>query len=907
MGQDGFPEFTLHIVLATAPQHQEGRFSQSIIDTFFNRYRDEAKSFCRKKEDSDSYGKVQDIQVLYNPLKYYILGNYDLSYVTLIDNYKFAQKLFEPHADENGSDKEPFSTHTFQSFTGITHHTTEELTSFFYHNKKTEKPKRPYFMAICNLKLNNAFLVGNGKEFLLQVRNRTQELIAAKNKSGHAVDFLFLQSFSWFEISLLLFTDNPESVSETLKSLRGLSICSLEDPAKLVRDSLYFDIEEGHADLDKTDVFSDTHTYFGIHSDLVDLPLEDDYVKKFIAGNIPLKTEIEWQLKPGHMDMLTKVLEQWHKTHSEVFQFSPRFLLAGKSDYVLRKKNDFAWENASVIRLLVDQDTGREVFNHVRKLRTKVSFLDTVPKKKDKPRQVFNLQSSLQHLCISAVKIDELDGFLKALKVSRQIRSKILKIFSNYNNGIQDPILFPFFLDLTIFVNDLAVLIAAEFEKWQQHLVSFEVTDTQVNDLEKALMNRIQIFQEGYNIRMMNCYQFEDITDFDLDFNSSIQQLLSAYSSVTFELGNLFYPPYNYGPIVQLHLKDTVANYISINYYIHHLSSPEFVFATITKEILNFMESDHGNISGLYERFSKHLPELKETDIFLNSLIQNDAIDLTYLFNDIIRFIVTYNGDFNLFYHWFWSYNLQNTSLYDKRGMINEAHFQTELFRIFFIATFFGVDAKQLECPVPEFFTYWDRHAKTAREGVEAFIQFMDKKSMSKDFTRILCKITEDATAKAMQGVGELERKQDCNVLDRLLLLTKKYGLAFSGNLARLLQQKETVYELFSSGAGAEITSRNSLLYFQWRMYDYLSEICKRNKEKVLLVRRNWATGRPLKCFINCDQQEHLYAVDQTGGVFFDGVDEMKQYFKLSTKTLFEIWDYGFRMKKNFILSRLKS
>ncbi len=75
---------------------------------------------------------------------------------------------------------------------------------------------------------------------------------------------------------------------------------------------------------------------------------------------------------------------------------------------------------------------------------------------------------------------------------------------------------------------------------------------------------------------MMNCYHFEDITDFDLDINSSVQQLLSAYSTMSNELGNLFYPEYKYGPIVQLHLNDTIANYISINYYTHHLTSPEF-------------------------------------------------------------------------------------------------------------------------------------------------------------------------------------------------------------------------------------------------------------------------------------------------------------------------------------------
>ncbi len=72
------------------------------------------------------------------------------------------------------------------------------LEDFFYHKLTDE---RKYFMSICNLKLNNGLLVGNGKNFVRSIKTKIREAVADFNTSKSAdVQFVILHCFSWFEL-----------------------------------------------------------------------------------------------------------------------------------------------------------------------------------------------------------------------------------------------------------------------------------------------------------------------------------------------------------------------------------------------------------------------------------------------------------------------------------------------------------------------------------------------------------------------------------------------------------------------------------------------------------------------------------------------------------------------------------
>lgn len=905
--KDGFCPLTLQIILSTLPQQQEKGFHQS-IKFFFDNYRKNAMLYSREENDDywtrGSQGKKEPI--LYNPLSFVMLGNYDVAYISLIDQFKFAQKLVEP-LDEDTS-----SSHTFQSYTGICEHDENDLRQFFGKELNKENQSRKYFVGICNVKLNNGLLIGNGKRLLelvsRQIENKIQDInLRKRGKVEDRIDFFILQTFSWFEFSVVIFTNEPDDVSQLMTAIRRMKLKHLGDQSPVVlNSSLYKLFYENTSDeaLSELDLVADTHTYVGFQADLVMLPESDPYLINFleVCGKKKLKTDIEWQIKPGHLHMLRFILES--SPFSEIFEKQKAYLLAGKSDYLINQSVQRISSNVQLIRLILAGNT--EIYQHVRKVKTRVQFTkpdsDNIAPTK---REVFSLMPILGKLAIPNQVITNADRQLKTLKISRQIRLKLIKVFSNFNNGIQDAILFPYFLDFKVFIDDLILKIDKD-SKTEQISEELRKEGWGVHNLEEIYMGLVATFQEGYNLRMLNCYQFEDITDFDIDFNSSIQQLLTAYGTLAMETGNLFFKAdkqYTYCPIIQLHLSDTIANFVSINYYIHHLTSPEFVFATLVKEILNQKDysgmSISNDINQLYREEYIKLKDYAET-AELYDMIESGIIDLDYHIIDMAKFVTSFDLNFELFNYWSWMYNLQNSALYDSTGLMNQDHFRKELFRILFVSHYFGVGGNIVnQCPLPELETFWDRHFIHLEGQVNKYIQFLKKTGIATKLDGLILQLfvhTNDILANRLPIASDLDFQARGKVAI-LLRLNGGETHGTPGSYYKKINQFNTyegvkVYE--STG------EQDDLVYMQFRMLQHLKYVWSVNKP-IALLNRNWEQGNPLLSFIKSAEKERAYYADQTGGLFFSDIKSMNEYFKVNAKILSEILDFGMVSKKRFI------
>ncbi|MFN4152991.1 MAG: hypothetical protein ACK4IX_18755, partial [Candidatus Sericytochromatia bacterium] len=232
---------------------------------------------------------------------------------------------------------------------------------------------------------------------------------------------------------------------------------------------------------------------------------------------------------------------------------------------------------------------------------------------------------------------------------------------------------------------------------------------------------------------MLNCYMYEEIDDFDLDFNSSIQQLLTTYNTLIYELSKTFdtFKNDEYSILVSLNLRKTVSNYLSINYNVYHLTTPELVFSTIIKEIFNSYEETlrlNPLKTNLLSQKNDLFVEAIKTNEFLFDMYKSNQIEFERINIDIIRVIYTYYSDVKLFGFWFWVFNVQNSSLYNSRGSFNEDHFKMELFRELIIVKIFynrkypnieNNNWHDLECPIPEFQVYWDRHYATIKSSID--------------------------------------------------------------------------------------------------------------------------------------------------------------------------------------------
>lgn len=857
-------EYGFQTVLSTIPNQKEIDFEDDIEENYFKNYKKET-------ENKDGF--------LYKPLKFYMLGSYDVCYITLIDNFKFSHRLFEPKREDNDT---VYNDHTFQSFSG------------FALNKKTvlEKiftnPPDNFFVGIINLKLNNGLYIGNGLVYIEAV----YELIKTKLEE---TPFLLFQTFSWFELSLTVFVDTPDKLKDILSELRLLEFKDLNHNKFKLEDNLYSSMfKEEDEELDKIDrasVFSDTHTYFGFNRKLVNLELNGEYFKNFehlVAQNkIRLKTEIEWHIKPGHIHSLEYQLSN-HPQLKHFFDFKERQFVLGKSDYLLKESEDNILCNLYLIRFIVNEDYC-DLFKNARRIKSYV-YLDVTSLKRSEEYDLEPLLwlEKLNKLCVTSKEFHKIDSNLKSLKISRQVRNKILKIFSNYNNGIQNPILFPYFLDFKVFIDNLKRLVENEQNKSKTQLCEVRV-------LEKRLNENIKVFQEAYNVRFLNGYHFENISDFDLDFNSSIQQLLSSYGTLVYEYGKSFYNQSDssenakYAPIIQLNDIDTISNDLSINYSIHHLTSPEFVFATILKELLNHLKHYNELLNKeVLLRYEAELNRIKKdiNESYLDDMFDSGLIDMSYLIIDSIRFAITFDFDFSKYQHWFWTYNFQNSSLFNTTGMINEYRLKMELFRIMFVKNIFQIK-KKMKCPSPEIYTYWKRHYNKINKVSQLLIDEIDRgfKGYIKYFTENHFKKYESDTPISIDAFNLFNLlKKDVNFgsIDENIIFNKFNFL------------KENIKE----------KQNEDLVSIENLMSDLLNSHYIANNKKITSLKRNWEDGKSLNQF-KSTYKDTLYSIDQTGGVYFFGSKNTSDYFKLNAKCLLEILDFTNRKKKLFIIESL--
>lgn len=806
----------IHVIYSTIPEKNAKSFVESLEKEFYTDY----------KKDIGYSGKA-----LYSPLKYFMLGDFDYCQIALINNFKFTHRLFE--ISEDRENIRNYGSHTLQSYTGFC------LNDKDYSEEIFEKNIEEYFVGIVHLKLNNGLYIGNGGDFIDEVHKIIAKIL---DKTKHILS----QSFSWFELSLTIFVNSPKELANIIAILRSLCLEDLINHSTIFDNCLYNDFNFNKSDIYKASLFADTNSSIGFKEDIIKCSSKSKTYKDFInfleKNKCSLKTEIEWQVKPGHINQVVEEINN-HDFLKNYFKIEKRELVLGKCDYVIHLISENSiLANFHLLRDLYRSDNC-QLYKHVRKVRT-YSFLepDTNLETRDNST-IIDWNEILEKLSVSIKDFKTIEIALKGLKVSRQIRVKILKIISNYNNGILDPILFTYFLDFSVFIKLLKEFILEESSKQ-------EIQTIEVKEIEKKLNHYIEVFQEGYNVRFLNGYLFENISDFDLDFNSSIQQLLTSYGSLVYEYGKKFYKGDLYYPLIRLNNIDTVSDYLSINYAVPHLTSPEFVISTIIKEILNHIPLDSAELE---DRLIKYYNDLFNFKTFINEsyfddMYESGMININYFIIDAIRFHITFKSNFKLFEYWFWTYNFQNTSLYDTNGLFNEHQLKQEILRLLLIKKFFyDIPEIEIACPSPEIFTYWEKHFKKIHSIVEKIHDYF---TTNKNFS----------------------------IID------------FIENLKNnALENKNIPIDKIE----------NSLIF-------YLQELKKKNKNgKIMLLKRDWKTGKILKNY-NSQYDDIFFAIDQIGGLYFQNTEKKDEYFVLNCNYLNKIIDFSAKTKKPFIKTLLE-
>ena len=946
----GIENFAVHLAYSTFPTGNEQKFIESKLSNFSTYIKDtENCMFANHKVDS----------ALYKPLVFHLFGTFDVVFISLIDNYKFCQKVFDEEAVGFGV------TTNYQIVTGIcdsrfiADEDVGRLKSYFpADNKIANRKARTKYVHITNFKVNNGLLIGNGNHLIDTI---------LQNLASHLedTDFVLFKSFSWSEIILIQLGDNLDTMQERVikfRELRLQDVSNAHEAKELENNSLYAYLSDELTAINNKDtrltsshVFVDSHSYSGVDYFQYNAQYTDE--ENPYEGD-QFKSSIELQVKPGHLNKLYNILRK-----NKIFDETKLKFKNGKTDFLVKEISHGGFvSNYRVNQVYRHQDN--ELKQHVRKLKT--NYLFDMVKSESVTSKTSELKPAFQpaHNDVAStgvvnfnevlankftIRVANLKKEIKKLGLSRQLREKILKAFSNYNNLIKDPILYGEFIELKPYLNFLMNDIHKEIDQLNTFFkdpVLFSAKGNlrhlNLRIIEKKWTRLLEIYEDAYHNRVHNNYLYEDINEFSIDFNSAVNQINSVQDFVVKTVNNVFFPYFKDQIIVTQNEIDSKSNVVNVNYNVYHYLEPTLIFATLFKEVMNGVLEKAGRQEKRprKEASFKHIFSADEFSL-LNNLIyeenqtrlnseQADLVknfDFFYFFSDMAKMAYTFLFDYELYEFWCWAYFLQDSSMYTAKGLPDAALFQKELLRIALIKEIFETgkeSAPYVKNPAPEIFDLWQKHIEEVTElagiivNTEVFIHAKNKfskyildQSLGTITDAELVKVwslnstreqfmtsNPESTVEDLKQILEVTREMELGLLklssnlkininlSPQFKLIKYHSILFRTYLKNGHKKLENIKEILNETPD---TLEHFNFYKICAVGHATLSIFKEEIKTTRLLRRNWQEGYPIQEF-TAQESEGVF-IDPCGGFFYNSPDIRKKCFGYVNMIIDYLWN----------------
>lgn len=909
----------LFIGLMTMPFGQEETFFEREVKSVFDQRRADIEKQLKSKKD------IKAFEPFYLPKAYCLCGSFDMVVLSLIDDFHLATRSFHPFSPLSNrvskADNYQAQNYTFKISTGVAPDLKyieqsapsliEKAQNTFLNNKS---PKDYPFIAITNLKINNALLIGTGGATIeLLIREIYTYLKTIKLK-GQKIDFIITHSFSWNELSIVFFANNYNIIKDCVLDLRKLRFsdllkkCRPDTKEKLITKTLLHHALKNEAEnkadelVKDTLVFLHSHTTFGYDPKIM-LTSEQPLVT--IDKNISFYTR--WFIQPGYLDIfMQKIQEELPELATKA-----KFII-GRGDIAYTTKEEYF----STLKQLMDLIKEHKLGDYIRKLYTIPEFdieLDGNQNLAEMHHCSFH-QKLLANYGFAPNEISNIEKNLKALRVSKAVRERIMNLFVVFNDGIDDPILYSYFIELKPFLinlkNDLPKYVSSKDEKLQSVKT--------ITDLLDQLSKR---FELGYSNRIGQSYIMNEITDFNLEFKGGIQQLLSAYDAAYKSLTNIFGEYGNNYSITYVTGDSSIESdiiSISLNYF--HLFQPSILLSVITHEAANFLlerNKRNSNISTIQDLIST-LDKCADNDEYKH---YHDV--LNYYLVDIIPYRLIYNENFDLFFFWHWHHFIQIPLIYNTKGEVDADIFKETLLRIVLLAYTTGNKSyiKKQKAPFPKLDELWGEWFSSIlviaewllkEEMINNIIELskkLSKSEASKEFIGLYDKqippkniklfeqfhfdrfiINEFDSFKKMDDFSKDENKHDYMIKKRKELMQQlseeiitafKNGESYDFNHSKLYKKyKKTC---------------NSSFKFQALFHAYLqlikSLMHNNNKNKNTILDRN-AYGLAIT------EENHAdILMDVHGGIITKTLKVRRSYFKYRALLITSLWNLSTQYK----------
>lgn len=695
------------IGFTSLPMRDEEAFVTGEIGELFRKYKERVWKNCA---DRRNRAAAEFKQSFYEPRAYYLFGHYDLAVFSLIDDFMFGVRNFTPF---NPDGQNEMGVPDFRR--GFSHQVLLGPTPKFKPSNSIVKLAQRTFLAsdplplvaICQLKLSNELLISYGTDFLRGVVKAMYRILKKSSaESPGSFDFILLESYSWHEVTLLVFTDSFDHPVRLIPRFRELSLGrlktlldgeperdALDSPSVLAatsrtRRDRHPDIEAGQP------VFVTSSTTFGFSFDigrqLRSRPKKNDLLNRIKGGTI--EPFSRWFTRSGQFVEALRTVQQQAGLRRSRGKLLHSF---GRGDLV----------HPTARRALPTRQFVRELIGirSIKNLDDCVSAVYTVPTFRASLQELDLLQRkpqsdpivhrhSTRRLVGSAV-IDEVKQKLKTLHVPKAVNQGVLNLLSIYNQGIQDDILYGHFLELLPFVESL--------------LETVKSAPGEVRDLNRFLIEALHSFEYAYANRFYSSYRSWEVSDSNLFFKGGIQQLVTAYDGLYKAMSTAVGNPRSFAFVEGRPNMATWEWALRLSFF--HIFQPELLATSVlTEAAMHYI----GTRTDRRRRDVLGSCALPSEDAETNTRIRAERLKhplgnyltpnwFNHVIADLFAFNLAYLRDAQLYSWWYWNYFAASEPVYRVDGSFLDEPFHSFLLRQLVVFRLSGVN-QRVVLPSPE-------------------------------------------------------------------------------------------------------------------------------------------------------------------------------------------------------------
>lgn len=690
-------------------------------DDFFQEEIKENLSTIYKK---GRFGGKADNTKLYTYKGYKTFGDHDLAVLALIDDFSYPNRVFHPsHGSrcESGAEYYNYEYQIMTCLNTLPYSKEKENTDTLHElmwNEKSSIDEYPY-ICITRAKVSNYFLLGNGIDFIELVKRYLLSCSEKYNGSGNSTKKMrtvVLDNMGCEELVIINFTYCISLMAEFNHEIRCINFSALEkfdkEQAELILERKFItDRESKFAGINwqQAHVFSSFYSLpgYSMQTDCVNCLQQEETKEKLL-----INFNFVWDIKPGHArnfkEDFGKLLQEQCLDSANVLYKEPLRLNNSAWLYQLTFGSEENDENREAllfkrIEALRNFDNQKK---HVRKLHMKMEVYEVAQENTSEGLSMLDEhcvmvdmerhpQRSLYmgKLEIGNTELCELRTMMQRANVSKLLRERIMKMYNNYNNCVADPMFFASFIDLHGFMR--------AFKREIKKYACSESTESP-QSFQEWMNTQVLSFEQAYYNRFHQSNRMREMTDFNLEWNGGIQQIISPLDNVFKEIlaqyGYKFYDKFVH--VSGYERVQVNENTFKINML--HVTYPELFASTIWKEVFNFhwryilakcKDVIHKDIFFVKDDFHEYLkysiehrPEFNRFNSVHLTLLEIIDKDFTNDFvADTLSFYYGYDGNFEDFSYWYWKYLFQTPLYYSKSHVIEQSVFLKFLTRILFI------------------------------------------------------------------------------------------------------------------------------------------------------------------------------------------------------------------------------